>query len=268
MLIDWFTVGAQVLNFVILVWLLKRFLYQPILDAIDAREQQIAAQLADAQAKRAEAMQERQEFQLKNDDLDRQRTALLSKATEDANAERQRIIEAARQAADTLSARRQEALRNDASKLSQAISDRTRQEVFAIARKALTDLAGATLEQRISEVFTQRLRAVTGDARADFARALLTAGEPTLVRSAFELLPTQQDAIRSAVNETFATEVALRFETTPDLVCGIELSSASQRLSWTIDEYLGSLEQRVEELLKTNGGAEPGSKKNPEAKHA
>jgi F-type H+-transporting ATPase subunit b len=37
MLIDWFTVGAQVLNFLILVWLLKRFLYGPILDAIDAR---------------------------------------------------------------------------------------------------------------------------------------------------------------------------------------------------------------------------------------
>jgi F-type H+-transporting ATPase subunit b len=52
MLIDWFTVGAQVLNFLILVWLLKRFLYKPILDAIDAREQRIAAELADADAKK------------------------------------------------------------------------------------------------------------------------------------------------------------------------------------------------------------------------
>jgi F-type H+-transporting ATPase subunit b len=51
MLIDWFTVGAQVLNFLILVWLMKRFLYQPILDAIDAREQRIAAELANAAAK-------------------------------------------------------------------------------------------------------------------------------------------------------------------------------------------------------------------------
>jgi F-type H+-transporting ATPase subunit b len=52
MLIDWFTVGAQVLNFLILVWLLKRFLYKPILHAIDAREQRIAKELADADAKR------------------------------------------------------------------------------------------------------------------------------------------------------------------------------------------------------------------------
>jgi F-type H+-transporting ATPase subunit b len=55
MLIDWFTVGAQVLNFLILVWLMKRFLYKPILNAIDAREKRIAKELADADATRAEA---------------------------------------------------------------------------------------------------------------------------------------------------------------------------------------------------------------------
>ena len=106
MLIDWFTVGAQVLNFIVLVWLLKRFLYKPILDAIDAREKRIAAELADADAKKAEAQKERDEFQHKNEDFDRQRAALLSKATEEAKAERQRLLEEARQAADALSAKR------------------------------------------------------------------------------------------------------------------------------------------------------------------
>ena len=52
--IDWFTVVAQAINFLILVWLLKRFLYKPILHAIDEREKGIAAQLAQAEAKKAE----------------------------------------------------------------------------------------------------------------------------------------------------------------------------------------------------------------------
>jgi F-type H+-transporting ATPase subunit b len=62
MLIDWFTVGAQVVNFVILVWLMKHFLYKPILNAIDAREKRIASELADANAKRTEAEKERADF--------------------------------------------------------------------------------------------------------------------------------------------------------------------------------------------------------------
>ena len=110
MLIDWFTVGAQALNFLILVWLLKRFLYKPILDAIDAREKRIAAELADADAKKAEAQKERDEFQHKNEEFDQQRAALLSKATDEAKAERQRLLDEARKAADALSAKRQEAL--------------------------------------------------------------------------------------------------------------------------------------------------------------
>ena len=137
MLIDWFTVGAQVVNFLILVWLLKRFLYKPILHAIDEREKRIAKELADADTKKAEAQKERDEFQHKNAEFDQQRATLMNKATEEAKTERQRLLYEARQAADILSAKRQETLRNEAHNLNQAISRRTRLEVFAIARKAL-----------------------------------------------------------------------------------------------------------------------------------
>src|SRR5664279_1726730 len=166
MLIDWFTVGAQALNFIIMVWLLKRFLYKPILNAVDAREQRIAAELADADAKKAEAQKERNEFQHKNEEFDQQRAVLLSKATDEAKAERQRLLDEARKAADALSAKRQEALRNDAHNLHQAISRRTQVEVFAIARKTLKDLATTSLEERLVEVFTRRLREMNGPTKA------------------------------------------------------------------------------------------------------
>ena len=169
MLIDWFTVGAQVVNFLILVWLMKRFLYKPILNAIDAREKRIATELADADAKKAEAQKERDEFQHKNEEFDQQRAALLSKATDEAKAERQRLLDEARKAADALSAKRQETLRNDQQNLNQAISRRTQQEVFAITRKALTDLATTSLEERMGEVFTRRLREMDGKAKAGLA---------------------------------------------------------------------------------------------------
>ena len=71
--IDWFTVVAQAINFLILVWLLKRFLYKPILHAIDEREKGIAAQLAQAEAKKAEAQKERDDFQHKNEAFDQER---------------------------------------------------------------------------------------------------------------------------------------------------------------------------------------------------
>ncbi|MBE0614631.1 MAG: F0F1 ATP synthase subunit delta [Burkholderiales bacterium] len=247
MLIDWFTVLAQVVNFLILVWLLKRFLYRPILDAIDAREQRIARELADADAKKAEAQQERDAFQHKNEAFEQQRAALLCKATDEAKAERQRLLDEARQAADTLAAKRQETLKSEQQSLSAALSSRAREEVFAIARKALGDLAGASLEERMGEVFVRRLRSMDAKAKAGLGAALQSA--PGIVRSAFDLPAEQRAAIQKALNETFSADIHIRFETAPDLVSGIELATDGHKLGWSIADYLESLEQRVGELL-------------------
>lgn len=249
MLVDWFTVGAQALNFLILVWLMKRFLYKPILRAIDARERRVAAQLADADAKKAEAQRERSEFQRKNEEFDQQRAALLGRATAEARAERQRLLDEAREAAEVLSAKRQETLRNEAQDLSQAIARRTREEVFAIARKALADLATTSLEARMSEVLTRRLRELDGEAKAQLGAALKAASEPMLVRSAFEMPAPERSAIHSALNEAFAAEVHVRFETSAHLIGGIELAANGQKVGWNIDDYLGSLNKSVEALV-------------------
>jgi F-type H+-transporting ATPase subunit b len=252
MLIDWFTVGAQAFNFLILVWLMKRFLYKPILDAIDAREKRIASALADAGAKLAEARKQHDEFQRRNEAFDRQRAELLAQATTDAKAERQRLLDEARQAADALSAKRQETLRYEAHILNQAIRQQTQQEVFAIARQVLADLATTSLEERLGEVFTRRLREMDGPTKADLGEALRTAPSPAVVRSAFELPAEQRAAIQHALNETFAAEIQIRFETAPDLISGIELSTNGQKLAWSISNYLASLEQDVAELLNRN----------------
>jgi F-type H+-transporting ATPase subunit b len=260
MLIDGFTVGAQVLNFLILVWLLKRFLYRPILDAIDAREKRIALALADAAAKRTEAEQERDTFQHKNAVFEQQRASLLSQATDAAKAERQRLLDEARQAADALSAKRQETLRNEAYSLSQVIRRRTQQEVFAIARKTLTDLASTSLEERVAEVFIRRLRTLDGQAKEDFAEAMKTPSAPVRVLSAFDLPAEQRALIQTALDETFSaagTGIQVRFETAPDLVSGIELSTDGQKLAWSIADYLASLEKGVNELLKAQPEANP-----------
>ena len=250
MLLDWFTIGAQALNFLILVWLMKRFLYKPILNAIDAREKLIAKELADADAKKAEAQKERDEFQKKNEEFEQQRAALLTKATNEAKAERLRLLEEARKAADALSAKRQESLVNDAHNLNQAISRLTQKKVFAITRKALTDLATTSLEERMGEVFDRRLRELDDKSKSVLGEALKKNSEPALIRSTFDLPEAQRAAIQNALNETFSAEIHIRFETLPDLVSGIELSANGQKVGWTIADYLASLEKGVGELLK------------------
>lgn len=256
MLLDWFTIIAQLVNFLILVWLLKRFLYQPILNAIDAREKRIATELAEADAKKTEAQQERNEFQRKNEELNRQRDTMLNQAREEANAERMRILESTRQEADYLAARRQEALRGEQQHLSEALSRRTREEVFAIAGKALADLADATLEERMTGVFLQRLHGLGETELAELKSAFKSSDKPLLVRSAYPLPPAQSSAIEAAVRKILGKECEFQFETAPNLIGGIELSMSGYKVAWSIAAYLDSLEKRIGELLKAQSRAE------------
>jgi F-type H+-transporting ATPase subunit b len=249
MLIDWFTVGAQVVNFLVLVWLLKRFLYKPILDALDSREKRIAEELADADARKGEAQRERDRFEEKNAAFDQQRAALLGRATAEAEAVRQRLLEEARESAAALNAKRQDALRNDARNLNEVIRHRTQQEVLAIARKALTDLAGTTLEARLGDVFRRRLRELDGEAKERLEQAVRTATSPSVVRSAFDLPADERTAIQTALNEAFAGDVPVRFEVTADVVGGIEFTANGHKVAWSIADYLESLEARVAGLL-------------------
>ena len=142
MLIDWFTVIAQVINFLILVWLLKRFLYRPILNAIDAREKRIAAEIADADTKKAQALKQRDEFQHKNEEFDKQRSARMNQIEEEAKTKRLQLLDVAREESNELRAKLQAALKNEKRSLNEALTHCAREEVFAIARKVLIDLAG------------------------------------------------------------------------------------------------------------------------------
>lgn len=250
MLIDWFTVGAQLVNFVVLFWLMKRFLYQPILDAIDAREARITAELSEAAAKLAEANAKRGEFQRKNDEIDQQRSMLLAQASSDAAAERQRLFDEARKAAEEFSSRRMQTLKNDADRLNQALRRRTAREVFAITRKVLTDLAASDLEERLTNVFIERIRGTDGETKEAFSKEIGNATEPFVVRSAFDLPAERQAIVEATIREVFEAKVPIRFETDFDLITGVELRNEGQKLAWSVSDYLSSLEANVTELLE------------------
>lgn len=258
--IDWFTVTAQALNFVVLVWLLKRFLYGPILRAIDAREKRVADELADAAAKQTQAGQERDDFARRNADFDRDRDARLAQAHTVAVQERQRLLEQARADASAWSAKRQASLHAEATQQGQAIREQVQQEVFAIARKTLQDLASEDLEQRVCALFTDRLRQLDATRRSALASALGVADVQLQVRSAFTLAQPQREALEAALREALGGDLpAVHYSCTPTLISGIELRGGGHKIDWNIGDYLDAMEhnvaQRLQQLTEPAGGA-------------
>jgi F-type H+-transporting ATPase subunit b len=249
MLIDWFTVGAQILNFIVLVFLLKRFLYKPILNAIDAREKRIAAELANADQQLSEVKKSRDELQARSTSFDAERGALLTTAINEVKVEAQRLLDNARQAADALTLQRNLVLQSETAKLSDELSRLAATESINIARGVLKDLAGVDLEARICEVFASRLRAIDSKKKESLGILLTSPTGNAVVASSFELSPSDKMVIQTALNETFSADIHLHFETSSNTIGGIDLNVGGQRLSWTIAHYLKTLEEKFAALL-------------------
>jgi F-type H+-transporting ATPase subunit b len=257
MKINWFTVIAQIINFLILVWLLKRFLYKPILTAIDEREKKIAAQIKDADDKKAMAAKEEADFKKRNDDFDAQKTALMDKAVADANKQRDKLLEDAKNEANTLRSKLEETAKEKQESDALASADKAQQEVFAITKKALKDMASSSLEEQSVNTFIKRLHELNGDEKKKFITAFKSNANTILVRSAFDLPAPQQASITDAVNETLETKTTLQFTTTPELISGIELTTNGYKLAWSFAEYLQSLQKNISAAAKDKQNGKP-----------
>jgi F-type H+-transporting ATPase subunit b len=245
----WFTVGAQILNFVILVWLLKHFLYRPIQNAIDAREKRIADELAAADSSKKEAQALADALRIKEQKFDAERAALLTKAGAEAQADRARLLQEARKDADDWRAAQQAALRIERATLGNEIARLVTSEAVDIARKTLGDLAASGLEESIGDVFARRLQQLTAKQKETLAAALGSQAEPAVVRSRFDLPAASRARIQDALNRALAADVHLRFETAADGICGVELTANGQKLAWSVADYLKSLQRKMDALL-------------------
>lgn len=245
MLFDGFTVLAQIINFLVLVWLLKRFLYGPIMRAVTEREERIARQIAEAEALKQQATEEAERFRRQNEELDRKRDEMLSQSRHEAEIARKEMISQARREVDEARARWLEVIRQEQDELLHQVRQRTGKAVASVSRRALMDLADATLEARMIEVLIRRIESLDDDTQARFAGSFENSRNQLLVRSAFEVEPALRQRIEEAVRQRFAADVTVEYEIVPELICGVEARVGDHKLAWTLDDYLNTLEDTL-----------------------
>ena len=244
MLIDWFTIAAQIVNFRVLVWLLKHFLYGRVIAAIHARETKIAASLAEAEAKQAEAAQQLALYQGQLAETQNEREGMLAQARLDAEKQHAEMMVQARERVQALESKWREDLEHERNAFLKDLRDRAATEILAIAQRTVADLAGVDVQQCAVETFLEKLRELDGT-----LLETLGAGD-LLIRSPLELSEDTQAEIQHTIEERSEAPVRLRFERAPELGLGVELRGKGRRIGWNSEGYLEALERDLKEALE------------------
>lgn len=249
MQIDWLTVAAQIVNFFILVWLLRRFLYGPVMGAMQRREERIAYRLQEAERQESEAQEEARNYRDKQAALERQREDMLEEARKAAEVA-QKSFEY--QAREDVAARKRDWLEQLAEERKIFLHNLRRQsteEFFVLARRTLADLADAGLEERIVLSFIRQLHDMDKTAKEKIVRASAEAGGKVKIRSRFELSAAIKRETTIALRHWLGGDIEVDYEQDDDASCGIELKTNSQTIMWNFDSYLDGFEKAVEEHM-------------------
>jgi F-type H+-transporting ATPase subunit b len=249
MLIDWFTVAAQIINFLILILLLRHFLYRPVIRAMAEREAKIAAQLDEASALKQQAVEEAESYRQQRKELDHRRDAFLSQAREDADVWRKDSIRKAREEIAEARTSWHKSIAVEKQAFMQELRHRIGSQICTISRSALADLADVELEQQMIAVFLQQLKTLDDTERALLRQSIDHHVSELVVRSAFHMTPDTRQLVLDHIHTDIAADLVIRFETVPDLLCGIEIRSQDYKLAWTLHNYLMSLEENLFEVF-------------------
>ncbi|MCB1624941.1 MAG: hypothetical protein KDI32_10175 [Pseudomonadales bacterium] len=246
MSIDWITVAAQIANFLVLVWLLKRFLYRPILDGIDAREQQITERMSEAARIRAAAAAAAADHKAQIEKLQAVRESVIEEVRAAAKAERDALLVEARERLTQEQLAWQQERLEEARRYRADLQHTGVAALLSLTRKALDDLSGETLEERIVARATSRLLAMTDDlaaAAGDSREVVVTTREP---------LPQQLRKQLESQLVAALPDIGVQFLTDPDQSPGLLLRLGAAQLGWTVAKYIDGLQTMLDDMSRAN----------------
>lgn len=243
MSIDWITVAAQIANFLVLVWLLRRFLYRPILDGIDAREAEIKNRMQEAVLAKEKAQAAEQEHLDQVRALNAKQSDMAEAVRQDAETQRDALLDEARKRLEKERVAWAVHLEEERHKYAAKLQYAGGGALLSLTRKALSDLADETLEGRIAHNLAKRIEPMAEDLRVAAGQS-----KTATVTSQGKFSQSARDDLTAHLQSVFP-DIPVQFETDADQPPGVMLRIGGAQLDWTVDGYIDGLSDLLDAQL-------------------
>ncbi len=221
---DWTTFALEIINFLVLIWILQRFLYKPVTNAIATRKAAIDKTLVDAQAVEAQAQSLKRQYENRMAQWEHEKAQARMQLQEEMNAERSRRL-----------ATLQASLEQEREKLRvleqrRAVEVHRRLEEDAVAEggrfvaRMLSRLASADLEERIRGALLEDLPHLADGELQSLRVACQDAEAKIKITSSYPLAEEQRESLVQALCRLTGQPVACEFAQDSDLMAGLRIS--------------------------------------------
>jgi F-type H+-transporting ATPase subunit b len=245
--INWFTFFAQIVNFFILVAVLQKFLYRPIIGAMDRREKTISDRLQAAEQQRQLAQEETEKYQQMQQELANQRSTMLAQVKAEVEQTQTELMQNVHTEVEQAQSRWQEIIQRQKDTFLRELRHHAAQQIQETIRVVLRDLAAVDLEQCIIQVFLEQIRNLNQQEKQVLCEAIAATpdAKEVIISSTFEISEALRGEIIQVIKEQFFADVNLKFKMTPDPICGVELKASGRKLAWSVENYLDNFTENL-----------------------
>ena len=236
--LNWSTFALEIFNFLILVWILTRFLYRPILNTIAQRKQAIQQQWQQAADKQQQAEQLKRQYENRLADWEQEKNAARKHLHDDIEAERKRLFDELRADIEAEKEKQAAIAQHHIDDQLKKNQRRALQQGAAFAAKLLTRLSTPALQQRIVDVLFEDIKNLSSTAVAALQTALKNTQTSIAVVSAFPLAPDVQAQVTNAMAQLAGRSMVCDFSEDSQLIAGIAISVGSWRVQANIQDEL------------------------------
>jgi len=229
---SWWTFALQAANFLVLVWLLQRFLFKPVKAIVARRKEEISRALTEASAEKEGAERLKQEVEAQRSQIGSERQKMVDEGRAQLSAERQKILEEARGEAQKINDQALKRLDEERNAASNELFERTIALATNLAERLLRELAVPSMEDPFLRRVTDYLDRLAADERAKLLLHL-SAGA-LLVTTAHPLGVQDQAQWREQLAKRLGTNFSIKFSADPALIAGtvITFPDAILRFNW------------------------------------
>lgn len=242
MLLDWFTVFAQLLNFFVLLILLRVFLYGPVIKAMQERKERVAAEMAEVRRARAEADDLKDDLRIRQDELDNRASEVMAQIHAEAEKWKEQATASARAEIDTLRREWLAELALEKEAVALNLRNRLTHEVAATAARMVRDLADSEIEELVLSGFMRRIESEV--------REVDCGKSDILLRTGFEQSGSQLEKLESVLDTVFPPANERIVLQDSRLGLGMELIAGDRKWEWNLASYVSELEQKILEEIR------------------
>ena len=245
--IDLVTLIAQIINLVVLIWLMKRFLYQPVLKMISERQALIDAEIKKAHQARQEALLQEAQYTKKVADFDAKRSLMMSEARQEVDAFKQKLLDESKQAISYSRKNWQVELEQEKQSFDAGLQASIIKNFKLFASDALKDMAGVELTSLVLDKFKEKVQKMPKTNRKKMSDSILK-NKKVIISTDSKLDTMKKNELKDFLLEEFEISEIIKFEFCEDenLICGIQIQVGEHQTSWNLKNYLETFENNMD----------------------